>query len=154
MQGGSLYANRELALSLSVSSTEPAESELKVQLTNQQHLSVKIEPITGRFMFSPGSPSINESVARLNRSLNPANDGHTYIEKLRAALVIENITRLGLTTGWVRTRGPGLKNDVLQDYLPKEFLELMWLQRSDWLPDWHLAFSLTRGGEHWQLLQV
>jgi mediator of RNA polymerase II transcription subunit 14 len=150
-----LFANRELALSLSTSLTEPAESELKVQLTNEQHLSIKIEPISGRFVFSPAYRLITKFQLQLNeKSQNPANDAHTYIERLRCQLLAEDIANRGLSIGWERTANPGLKPDVLQKVVPKDTLEVLWFRRRGWLEAWHIAVVLSMSGEHWLLLET
>ncbi len=150
-----LFANRELALSLSISSTEPAESALKVQLTNEQQLSIKIEPISGRFVFTPASRLITEFEIRLNaKSQNPANDAHTYIEHLRCQLLAEDIINRGLSVGWIRTINPGLKQDVLQKVVPKDTLQVLWFRRHGWLENWHVAVTMGTSGEHWLLLET
>jgi mediator of RNA polymerase II transcription subunit 14 len=151
-----LFANRELALSLSISSTEPAESELKVQLTNEQHLTVKIEPISGRILFSPASQLNTKCESQLNgKSPNPAIDGHSYIEVLRGQLLAEEIVNRGLSIGWIRIPIPGLKADALQPYLPKgPQPNFLWFRRSGWAENWCIAVMMTTGGEQWLLLET
>jgi mediator of RNA polymerase II transcription subunit 14 len=151
-----LFANRELALSLSISLTEPAESELKVQLTNEQHLTVKIEPISGRFVFSPASRLTTEWENRLNgQTLNPALDGHTYIERLRIQLLAEEIISRGQSVGWMRIGNPGLKVDVLQQFFPKNTLpQTLWFRRPGWLEAWCIAVIMSTSGEQWLLLET
>jgi mediator of RNA polymerase II transcription subunit 14 len=155
LQEKPLFANRELALSLSISLTEPAQSELKVQLTNEQHLSIKIEPISGRFVFSPAYRLITHFELQLNaKSQNPANDAHTYIEHLRCQLLAEDIANRGLSVGWERTGNPGLKQDVLQKVVPKDTLQVLWFRRPGWLENWHIAVIMSMSGEHWLLLET
>jgi mediator of RNA polymerase II transcription subunit 14 len=150
-----LFANRELALSLSISLTEPADSELKVQLTNEQHLSVKIEPISGRFVFSPASRLVSEWEARLNaQSSNPAQDGHSYIERLRSQLLAEEIVSRGLSVGWMRIPNPGLKQEVLQPYMPKDPPQILWFRRLGWLESWCIAVIMSMSGEQWLLFET
>ncbi|KAE9381835.1 MED14-domain-containing protein [Stipitochalara longipes BDJ] len=151
-----LFANRELALSLSISLAEPAESELKVQLTNEQHLTVKIEPISGRILFSPASRLITECENRLYvKSPNPANDGHSYIELLRGQLLAEEIVNRGLSVGWMRIASPGLKPDALQPYLPKgPQPNFLWFRRPGWSENWCITVMMSPGGEQWLLLET
>ena len=151
-----LFANRELALSLSVSLTEPAESKLEVQLTNEQHLTVKIEPITGRFVFSPASRLTTEWENYLNvRTINPALDGHTYIERLRRQLLAEEIVNRALSVGWI-IANPGLKPDVLQPFVPKGPFPptILWFRRAGWLEDWCIAVIMGESGEQWLLFET
>jgi len=151
-----LFANRELALSLLISLTEPAESALKVQLTSEQHLTVKIEPISGRFVFSPASRLTAEWENRLNgQTLNPASDGHTYIERLRTQLLAEEIISRGQSVGWMRIVNPGLKADVLQPYFPRNTQpQTLWFRRAGWLEDWCVAVIMSPGGEQWLLFET
>lgn len=151
-----LYANRELALSLTISLTEPAESELKVQLTNEQYLTVKMEPISGRFVFSPASRLVTEWENRLNgRSINPAQEGHTFIESLRGLLLAEEIFNRSLSVGWVRINNPGLKPEVLQPFLPKGPLpQILFFRRPGWVEDWCIAVIMAPTGEQWWLFET
>ena len=150
-----LFANRELALSLSISLTEPADSVLKIQLTSEQHLSIKIEPISGRFVFSPASRLVTEWETRLNaQSSNPAQDGHSYIERLRSQLLAEEIFSRGLSVGWIRIPNPGLKQDVLQPYMPKDPPQILWFRRLGWLESWCIAVIMSTSGEQWQLFET
>jgi mediator of RNA polymerase II transcription subunit 14 len=151
-----LFANRELALSLLISLTEPAESALKVQLTSEQHLTVKIEPISGRFVFSPASRLTAEWENRLNgQTLNPASDGHTYIERLRTQLLAEEIISRGQSVGWMRIGNPGLKADILQPYFPRNTQpQTLWFRRAGWLDDWCVAVIMSPGGEQWLLFET
>jgi len=150
-----LFANRELALSLSISLNEPADSELKVQFTNEQHLTVKIEPISGRILLSPASRLSSEYENHLNtRSPNPAIDGHSYIELLRGRLLAEEIVNRGLSVGWMKIPGP-LAPDALQAYLPKgPRPNVLWFRRPGWAENWCIAVTMSPGGEQWLLLET
>jgi mediator of RNA polymerase II transcription subunit 14 len=150
-----LYVDRDLALTLSISPTEPAESELKIQLTSKQLLSIKMEPITGRFVFSPASGRISGHENALNNTCpSPATEGHTVLDRLRYALVTEDFESRGLTVGWIRTRNPGIRQDVLKERLHKDTMQVLWFRRQGWVKDWHLAVSLGMFGEHWQLFET
>jgi mediator of RNA polymerase II transcription subunit 14 len=151
-----LFSNRELALSLSISVTEPAESNLKVQLTNEQHLTVKIEPISGRLVFSPASRLTAEWETYLNgKTMNPALDGHTFIERLRGQLLAEEIVNRALSVGWIRISNPGLSKDVLQPFVPKgPSPQIIWFRRAGWLEEWCIAVVMGASGEQWLLFET
>lgn len=149
-----LFANREAVLSLTTSTDEPAESELRVQLTNERHVSIRIEPITGRFIFSPASRVTTEFEYRVNRSVDPATDAHTYIDGLRYAAITEDIAIRGLSLGWMRVDNPGLRQDDLKAVIPKDASQVVWLRRPGWVKNWYIAISMGMSGERWWLIET
>ncbi|KAF4634371.1 hypothetical protein G7Y89_g3739 [Cudoniella acicularis] len=150
-----LFADHESLLSLTISSDNPAESELKVQLTSKRYLSVRIEPITGRFIFGPASRLNADFEFRLNsRSIDPAADGHNYIEGLRHLAVTEDIVSRAVSLGWTRVDNPGLKQEDLRAVVPKDTSQVVWLRRPGWRKNWYIAISLSMSGERWWLFET
>lgn len=150
-----LFARRDLELSLHASLDDPADSELKVQLTNEHWLSVKIEPISGRFIFGPMCRAYSNFESLLNdKSQDPASDGHIWIERLRSSLLTEEIHSRALSVGWTRVNNPGLNQDILQQFVAKETLATIWFRRPGWVKDWYLAVSQSMSGEKWHLIKT
>lgn len=150
-----LFANHEMTISLSTSPTEPKQSELKVQLTSREQLSINIEPITGRFIFGPASRLIWDYERMLNtRSKDPASDGNTFVENLRCSTIMEEIASRGISAGWVRQRPPALKQDDLKSVIPRDTLQIIWFRRPGWSKDWFVAVTLSMGGERWWLIEL
>ncbi len=150
-----LFSRRDLELSLHASTDDPTDSELKVQLTNEHQLSVKIEPISGRFIFGPICRAYSNFESLLNdKSQDPASDGHIWIERLRSFLLTEEIHSRALSVGWTRVTNPGLNQDTLQQFVAKENLATIWFRRSGWAKDWYLAVSQSMSGEKWHLIKT
>jgi mediator of RNA polymerase II transcription subunit 14 len=154
-----LFSKRELGLSSHISLTEPAESFLKVQLTNDHTITVQIEPITGRFVFSPASPPVTIWENNLNRGcIDLAENAHTYIEKLRYALIDQAVSSCGITVGWIRTGSPVRRSETLRDALknavPKDYSAMMWFTRSEWSKEWYLTVFPSMSGERWLLIRM
>lgn len=150
-----LYASQEAVISLSTSPTEPAESELKVQLTSNRHLSVRIEPITGRFILSPSSRLNIDSEFKLNEQCpDPAEKAHKIIEDLRAKSAMDEITFRSLSLGWNRVGNPGIKVDDLRSVVPKDTMQVLWLQRPGWVKNWYIAVSMSVSAERWWLIET
>jgi mediator of RNA polymerase II transcription subunit 14 len=156
-----LFAKRELGLSSYISLTEPAESFLKVQLTTEQTICIQIEPVTGRLVFSPASPTLTRWEHKVNRECKDlAGDAHKFIENLRFALVAEAISSRAITVGWERTAGPFLRKATLKDglkspsWLPADHSMAMWFRRPEWSEDWYLAAFPSMSGEHWLLIRM
>ncbi|CAL3968754.1 unnamed protein product [Diplocarpon coronariae] len=150
-----LYAKRELELSLKLSSDDPADLEIKIQLTNEHHLSIKIDPISGRFVFGPISRIFSHYEGLLNTVCqDPATDGHTAIERLRSALVTDAIQIHASSMSWSRVNNPGLSQDSLNQFVPKDSLATIWFRRPGWVKDWYLAVTQSMSGEKWHLIKT
>jgi len=150
-----LFKKDEAALSLSISSQEPAESELKVQLTNREHLRLSVEPITGRFIFSPASmPNAQMEYQFNNKSKDPAKDAHGWIENLRCQMAATEITSHALSVGWVRIGNTGIKDDGVKTVVPKDTLQVAWFRRPGWKKEWFMMVSLSMSGERWWLIET
>ena len=149
-----LFATHEASVSLSTSSDEPAESVLKVQVSSQEHVSITIEPVTGRFIFSPASPLITKTEHDLNfTSKEPAKDTYGHIENLRCFAVSADIIRHGSSLGWLKTLNPGFATDDLRSIVGKHTAQITWLTRMGWSKDWFVAVGLGMSGEQWWLFE-
>jgi mediator of RNA polymerase II transcription subunit 14 len=155
LQAKPLFASHEAVVSIFTSTTEPAESELKVQLTSDRHLTVRIEPITGRFVLGPLSRLAVKFESKLNEECNdPAANAHNFIEELRKRAVMDEILVRGVGLGWNRVDNPGTKLDDLRSVVPKDTSQVLWLQRPGWVKNWYFAVSMSVSGERWWLIET
>ena len=155
LQSKPLFLGNEMALELTTSPDEPSESVLKVQVTSKQTVSVSVEPITGKFIVGPGSlQNMRAEIGINSKSMDPANDGHSYIEQLRCDTAADEITTHGLSVGWIKIRRPDLKVDDLKQILPKDTLQVAWFRRSGWRKEWFVAVSFSMGGDRWWLIET
>lgn len=150
-----IFANREAFLSLHTSKTEPKESTLRVQLTEKQHVSIAIEPVTGVFIFSPASRIITSSQNKLNMlDRDPAMEAHSIIENLRCLAISEELIILGTSVGWRRVDNPGISREDLRHKIPKDTKQITWFRRPGWQEGWLVAVTLGMSGESWWLFQT
>jgi mediator of RNA polymerase II transcription subunit 14 len=151
-----LFGDGEASLSLSTSPDEPAESVLKVQLTSQEHLSVNLEPITGRFIFSPATMIIARMEGEFNsKSKDPVRDAHGYIETIRYRIVEYEIVSHALSVGWQKSNAPApIPEDILKSLFPRGTAALTWFRRPSWKKDWFMVVSLSMSGERWWLIEM
>ena len=155
LQSKPLFAANEMALELTASMEEPSESILKVQVTSKQAITVAIEPTTGKFIVGPGSLHTLKAEFGLNsKSVDPANDGHAYIELLRCEMAADEIITHGLSVGWMRIRRPDVKADDLKQVLPKDTLHVAWFRRPGWRKEWFVAVSFSMSGDRWWLMET
>ncbi|KAL2065137.1 hypothetical protein VTL71DRAFT_4278 [Oculimacula yallundae] len=150
-----LFANRDLELSLRISQDNPTASELRIQLTSEQHVSISIDPISGRFVFGPMSRTFANFEAGLNdRFRDPANEGHTWIERLRTFLITEDIVSRALSVGWNKVNNPELRFDKVKEFAGKNNSGVIWFRRFGWVKDWYLAVVQSMSGEMWYLVKT
>ena len=155
MQSDPIFAKHEANLKLFISADEPAESVLKVQLTKSEHLTISLEPITGKFILSPPSPMIARMESLLNSNTrDPASDGHKYIENLRALVTMEDFTSHGLSSGWLRETSPKISGEEMKSKLTKNPLQSVWFRRASWIQNWLAVLQLGRDGERWFLVEM
>lgn len=156
-----LFENHDAALSLSTSPSEPMESELKVQLTSKQHVTITIEQVTGRFTLSPASKVTWEHEWFLNnRCRDPANEAEEHLASLRCTTLADDISSRAMSVGWQKlaTVPPGVKRTDLNDVMPKtivkEFKQTRWYRRPGWSPDWLVVVTLSVSGDYWWLMNT
>lgn len=171
-----LYRDEKLALSLSQHNKETEDIHIKVELTVRTDdlvddgdiIKIRIEPISGRFAISGSSRTISHAESRMNRLVKDT--GWTEqnkklrmrtpvelakeVELLRCAVASERIISRAIASGWRHTGSPGLGEQDLQPILPKDTLQVSWLQRPGWLPTWSVAFTSSMSGERFWLLQT
>lgn len=150
-----LFSEGDASLSLTASPDEPSESSLKVQLTRQEHVLITIEPITGRFIFSPASMTNSKMEAHFNRtSKDPTKEASGYIETLRYETVDQEITSHALSVGWIRFTMPGISHEVIKARFPKGTARLLWFRKYSWKKDWYMVVSISMSGEQWWLAET
>ncbi|KAL3419037.1 Mediator of RNA polymerase II transcription subunit 14 [Phlyctema vagabunda] len=154
-----LFANHEAAISLRTSESEPMESELKIQLTNKEHATLTIEPISGRVTCSPASRLTFEFERVLNaKSRDPAKDMEEHIANLRCQAVADDVTSRALSVGWLMPRPPALHRESLKEVIPRNTVDAIrhtrWFKRPGWSPEWFVAVTLGVSGDHWWLMRI
>jgi mediator of RNA polymerase II transcription subunit 14 len=155
LQSRPLFATNEMALDLTASADDPSESELRVQVTSQQTMTIVIEPITGKFVVGPASMLTMRAEYGLNaKTTDPASDAHGYIEILRCDIAADEITTHGLSVGWIRIKRPDVKSEDLKQVFPKDTLQVAWFRRAGWRKEWLVAVSLSMGGDRWWLIET
>ncbi|POS85131.1 hypothetical protein EPUL_003911 [Erysiphe pulchra] len=149
-----LYANQDLSISLQISENDSVESKLMVQLTADVYLSVRIEPVSGLFIFEPPTRRIFDFQRRLNAVvIDPANRAHEYIEQLRYAILYDSLLAHGWTTGFKNIRNPGV-NALEMKRIFKDAAQVHWFKRAGLPQECYLTISFNAAGESWSLVQT
>lgn len=150
-----IFANHEAAVSVCISANEPAASQLMVQMSHREHLTMNIDQVSGDLIFSPASRLNSEAQHRLNTRCNdPASEAFQHIENLRCLSIVEEVALCGQSVGWVRQRPPALRPEDIKAVLPRDTLQVAWFRRQGWRQEWSVVISVGMSGQRWFLIQT
>ncbi|KAI0021002.1 mediator complex subunit MED14-domain-containing protein [Xylariomycetidae sp. FL0641] len=151
------FAKREAALALNANKDEPALSELKLQLSSEYCVSMKVSPITGLLALKPRIATVwkNENHLNMQSSQGIAKDGFACLERIRCGFVYEELLRRGKSVGWALCRKAPLKTENVKELLKlKDLSQITWLRRRNWPQDWYIMVSLSTSGDRWWLFEL
>lgn len=149
------YADRKASISLNIDDDQPSDSCLMVQLTHEQTLKVRIDAITGSFIFHPHSNLISRRQNFLNtRARDSIEDGLLQIENIRSESLFEELARRGRSMGWRMCKPPVHQEEMRKLHSSKEPNPAIWLKHESWNPLWFLVVSSSSAGDAWWLVSV
>jgi mediator of RNA polymerase II transcription subunit 14 len=148
-----LFANHVLSLKGQLSSSEPSDCYLDLQLTTTRHLRVSIEPQSGTITLS-GTPSVVERLEGDRAPTKPAvEELLTRIARLRCATAVEEIESgtkaLGLES--VNHRAVGLD---IRKLFPPNTVRSAFFTHQTWDRRWIAAATSSMDGDQWWLVQL
>jgi mediator of RNA polymerase II transcription subunit 14 len=152
------FMNRESALSLYISATEPSESYLSMELSSTENVSLRIEPSTGQFTFHPHNRPTLQGEAKLNHySVDPAEVGARCLESIRWGYLADEVVRKGRPMGWTLAKNP---HDLDQargmcKIRREEACQAIYLQREGVDKDkgWYVMLMMSLQGDKWMAFQ-
>ena len=154
LREGSLYAERLLRLKQSVSTAEPVNAALLVQLTVSKAVKIIQEPVSGRFAMLPASSMNNRAEWELNKLLSPANDASTRIAMLRAIATQDEYEIRARCFGWECVRSLNLDQETRARFFPRDALRIGLFRRRSWHPSWILALTTSLAGDIWWIVEL
>jgi len=152
------FSQRQARLSLEISSTEPLDSSLEIQLFDRETATVRIDSMVGSFTMLPPSPHILDGQKRLNLSPNPAEDGPVTLEQLRWYYTLKDLSSRVKSIGWIMMKNlipaEELRNMVQAASQSREVFQATWLRKVGWAPQWFLVMTMSLGGDQWWLVEL
>ncbi|KAL6858539.1 mediator of RNA polymerase II transcription subunit 14 [Trichoderma novae-zelandiae] len=148
------FKNRESGLVLDISRADPGASSLTLQVGYGGTVSLLIEPTSGAFAMKPHSKFSIQPELQLNNGRNPAEDGVTFLEHLRCAIIEDDLGRMGTARGWT-VRKPPINVDELRSITKmRRWSRALWLQHRGWGPTWFVGVILSLDGDEWWLIET
>ncbi|OOQ86577.1 Mediator of RNA polymerase II transcription subunit 14 [Penicillium brasilianum] len=148
-----LFTNHVLSLRGQLSSSEPSDCYLDLQLTTTRHLRVSIEPQSGTITLA-GTPSV---VERLEGDRAPGKSAVeevlSRIARLRCGTAVEELESgtkaVGLNS--VNPRAVGLD---IRKLFPPNTVRSVFFNHQTWDHRWIAAATSSMDGDHWWLVQL
>ncbi len=154
LREGPLYSERLLRLKQRLSTSEPIDAALLVQLTVSKAVKIIQEPISGRFALLPASPLHSRAEWELNNLVSPATDASSRIANLRAIASLEEFEARARCFGWECVRSLNLDQETKARLFPRETLKVGFFQRRTWSSNWILALTTSLGGDSWWIIEL
>ncbi|KAL2022688.1 hypothetical protein VTK56DRAFT_4769 [Thermocarpiscus australiensis] len=153
------FAQRHARLELKISTDEPVDSSLTMQLISDENVTVRIDPLTGAFALLPRSTIILGGEGKFNSMQNPAEEGPIVLEQLRCFYTFRDLSARARSVGWSVHR-PLLPMDELKTIVSsaapstRETFQSVWMRMAGWHPQWFVMLSMSLAGDHWWLIEL
>ncbi|KAI9792742.1 MAG: mediator complex subunit [Piccolia ochrophora] len=149
-----LYSRKTLALSTTISSSEPGDCALNLQLTSSRFANLIMEPITGRFALQPASPLMGRVEQDLNILRDPSADAHRPIANLRCWSASEEIEQRARFVGWEALKTLSPSKDDFKRIFSRETHHASYFRWKGWSRSWVVAVTFGMGGESWWIIEL
>jgi mediator of RNA polymerase II transcription subunit 14 len=147
------YADGELLVEQTYSSTEPSDCRLKLQLTKTKPTVMAIEPVTGSLILSPASSLSSRFEYDMRQAKNLAEDVPQKLSHLRCAVAEHDLIKTAESTGWDIVRTFKASQAEIKSLFSESVLRVVFLRQPYWESEYMVAATLGPNGDYWWLLQ-
>ncbi|KAL1962210.1 hypothetical protein VTN77DRAFT_9931 [Rasamsonia byssochlamydoides] len=144
-----LFATRSLSLRAQLSTIEPGDCHLNVQLTRSRYLCASVEPVSGNICLRT-TPT---PLSLLEKDRNVDHDLVTRISRLRCIAAMEEIEANAKMLGWEIVDHRKLKVDIRRLF-PSNILRASFFRHRLWQPGWIVAATTSLSGDDWWVLHL
>ena len=151
------FVRREASLGVHIADNNPGESALTIQLNHEQHLTLKVAPITGTLLaIAPQSRGSFDLQGQLNKDpRRPVTEQVALLERFRCYFVEDELNRRGKSRGWSVCNPHPVKLEETRQFLgTRGAYQLIWLNRRGLPDNWYIMVSQSLGGDQWWLIEV
>ena len=149
-----LYGSKVLNLSRTLSTTEPSDCCLSIQLTSQKTVKVAQEPISGNIALIPATRLNTRTERELNSLTDPAVEASARLSYLRCTAAQEEVESRARFVGWEPLRSINPSRESVEQLFPKGTMKLGFFRRKEWDPSWILAFTSSMAGDIWWIVEI
>lgn len=145
-----LYSSGHLSLELSLSSFEPNECFLQLQLTMSKKIILAIESVSGAVVLKPASALLGRLESELSKSKNLAEDTSQRFLNLRCVIAEQDLTSAASSAGWEVLRTFKLSPAEFKTLFNGRAVRYVFFRRVSWESEFMLAATQgLEGGRYW-----
>ncbi|RDW74736.1 mediator of RNA polymerase II transcription subunit 14 [Aspergillus mulundensis] len=148
-----LYSNGSLSLRAHLTSVEPSECELDVQLTASRRLRVAIEPLSGVVVLAATPNTLERIDTDRNVDRPMIDDIVSRVGRLRCAAAIEQVESQMKMLGFSSISPRNLGIDA-RSVFPANVLRFSFFGHRLWERTWLLAATSSMDGDNWWIIQT
>lgn len=150
------FLKREADLGIHILNNNPSESALRMQLSHDQYLNIKVSPITGTLSVVPQARGNFDLQSQLNKEIKrPITEQVTLLEKFRCYFVEDELSRRGKSRGWSVCNPHPVKYEEARQFLgARGSYQLTWLTRRGLPDNWYIMVGQSLSGDQWWLTEV
>ncbi|KAI1109043.1 mediator complex subunit MED14 [Nemania sp. NC0429] len=156
MKSEARFLKREASLGIDIVDGNPSESGLKMQLTHERFLDIKVAPITGTLLAIPQSRNNFDLQGQLNRETKRSIiEQVALLERFRCYFIEDELSRRGKSRGWSVCNPYPVKHEEARPLLEvKGGYQLIWLKRRGLPDNWYIMVGQSLSGDQWWLTEV
>ncbi|PGH11228.1 hypothetical protein AJ80_07233 [Polytolypa hystricis UAMH7299] len=143
-----LYGDGTLHIGLQMSSIEPADCCLEMQLTMGRRLKMTLESFTGAAVYQTVPLLLNRQDTEYNMDRSPLEEVTSRIYRLRSAAVMEEFDAHIKCLGWKTVNPRGVRTEDLRRAFPPRVIRFMVVRCVDWRRDWVAAQTSGPDGDN------
>lgn len=147
-----LFAGHELSLRAQLSTEEPGDCHLDIQLTASRSLRVSVEPLSGAITLSGPSSALERSEGE-RQYKSSIEEMLSRVTRLRCHTAVDQIESGTKPLGLESMNQRGLGVDVRRLF-PPNTLRSTFLTHKHWDRRWVVAATSSMDGDKWWLIQV
>lgn len=144
-----LFAERLLSIRVQMSTVEPGNCQLGVQLTKTRYLNASVEPVSGSISIRT-NPTL---LCRLEKGGATGDDVVGRIARLRCIAAMEEMESNAKILGWEIVDHKGLKFDIRRLF-PSNILRASFFRHRLWDQSWIVAATTSLSGDDWWVLDL
>lgn len=132
--------------------TDPWKTHLSLDFSASLNVTVRIEPVTGRFAIT-GAPQLYTTSAEEKLNRDPKN-APGLLQFLRIMVAQTELEQRARYMGWETFRKLNIDHRAFQASVQVDVKGSMFLRRNGWNKDWWIVYVLADGGDTWWLMEM
>jgi mediator of RNA polymerase II transcription subunit 14 len=154
LKQSSVYSKGQLSVKHRAHPREPAESSLKMEMTETNTVTIVQEPVSGFFAISPSSELHYRAERDINRLRDPASEAASRMAMLRCHETLVKVHPRARMRRWQKVQTIVLNQETIQKRFGNGILRYALYRLPKWPQNWALALTSGPGGDKWWAVEI